>query len=202
MIEQLRKTASLWVVALGVVIFAVSSGCTTPPAPNFADVSGDSGNIFHVGDLITVIAVPPSQDPTLIPNHTERIGEDGKITLQNIGSVTAAGKTSAKLQEEIFALYVPKYYKDLTVTVHGEIRFFYVSGEVRAPNKEEYPGGMTVVNAISVAGGFTDFAKRTKVQLTHAGKTRIINVDKAIKDPRYDLPVYPGDSIFVPRRFF
>jgi len=58
------------------------------------------------------------------------------------------------------------------------------------------------VRAISVAGGFTDFAKRTKVQLTHNGKTQIINVDKAIRDPRLDVPVYPGDTIYVPRRLF
>jgi protein involved in polysaccharide export with SLBB domain len=201
MIEQLRKTASHWVVALGVVLVALLSGCQTAPS-QFEDQPKETGNTFHVGDMITVTAVPPSGDKTLIPDHIERVGEDGKINLMLIGAITAEGKTAADLQEEIRTNYVPKYYKALNVTVHGEARFFYVSGEVRQANKYEYPGSMSVVRAISVAGGFTDFAKQTKVQLTHNGKIRTVNVVKAIRDPRLDLPVYPGDTINVPRRIF
>ena len=190
-------------VALGVVVMALFSGCqTAPPAPPAAaEVStAESGNVFHVGDLVTVMAVPPSGDKTLIPDHSERIGDDGKITLINIGTITAAGKTSSELQNEIHNLYVPRYYKELNVTVHGEQRYFYVDGEVRTSGQKDYPGQMTVVKAISVAGGFTDFAKKAKVQLTHGGHTQIINVEKAIKDPSYDAPVFPGDRINVPRR--
>jgi protein involved in polysaccharide export with SLBB domain len=201
MIEQLRKTASHWVVALGVVLVALLSGCQTAPSQS-EDAPKETGNTFHIGDMVTVTAVPPSGDKSLIPDHIERVGEDGKINLMLIGAITAEGKTAADLQEEIRTNYVPKYYKALNVTVHGEARYFYVSGEVRQASKYEYPGSMSVVRAISVAGGFTDFAKRTKVQLTHNGKVRTINVDKAIRDPRLDLPVYPGDTINVPRRLF
>ena len=71
------------------------------------------------------------------------------------------------------------------------------------PGQKEYPGQMSViVKAISVAGGFTDFAKKTNVRLTRGGHTQVINVDKANKDPRYDAPVFPGDTILVKRRLF
>lgn len=202
MIEHLRKTASHWVLAMGVVLVAMLSGCKTAPesADKFPDMPAEAGNTFHVGDMITVMAVPSNGEK--LPDHMERVGEDGNIHLLYIGPVYALGKTAAALQEEIRTNYVPKLYKELNVTVHGEARFFYVSGEVRQANKYEYPGQMSVVRAISVAGGFTDFAKRTKVQLTHNGKIRTINVDKAIRDPRLDLPVYPGDTINVPRRLF
>lgn len=200
MIEQLRKSAIHWVGALAVVLVALLSGCQTAQ-PKFAeDPLTDQGNMFHIGDMVTVTAIPPSGDPTLIPPHTERIGEDGKVTLLYVGSVTAAGKTPSQLQTEIHGLYVPTLYKELNVTVHGEQRYFYVDGEVRAAGQKDYPGQMSLVNAISVAGGFTDFAKRWKVQVTHNGHTQNVNVDKAIKDPRYDVPVYPGDRINVPRR--
>ena len=214
MIEQLRKTANHWVVALGVVLVAMLSGCKSA-GPQYAETpqvgassqtaakpTEEAGNTFHVGDMVTVTAVPSNGDRSLIPDHMERVGEDGQIHLLYIGPITALGKTPAELQEEIRTNYVPRYYKELNVTVHGEARYFYVNGEVRQPSKYEYTGSMTVVRAISVAGGFTDFAKRTKVQLTHNGKVQSINVDKAIQDPSLDLPVFPGDTIFVPRRFW
>jgi protein involved in polysaccharide export with SLBB domain len=52
-----------------------------------------------------------------------------------------------------------------------------------------------------VAGGVTDFAKRTKVQLTRVNGQRItVNYDKALRKPELDPPVYPGDRIYVARR--
>jgi polysaccharide biosynthesis/export protein VpsN len=198
MIEQLRKAANYWVVALGIVFIGLSSGCQSPP--KFANVPTANGNTFHVGDLVTVTFISSSGDPTVLPMHSERIREDGTITLLYIGPITAVGKTAGELQKEIHDLYVPKYFTDLNVTVKGETAYFYVDGEVLNRGAKEYPGEMTIVKAISVAGGFTDFAKRTKVQLTRGNHTEIVNVQKAIKDPRYDVPVYPGDRINVPRR--
>jgi polysaccharide export outer membrane protein len=119
-----------------------------------------------------------------------------------IGQVKAVDKTPSQLQREIHDLYVPRYYTGLNVIVIGEMKYFYVDGEVRAPNKYEYHSDMTVVKAISVAGGFTDFAKKTKVQVTHAGNKRVVNVPAAIDNPALDVPVYPGDTVHVPRRFW
>jgi len=186
--------------ALGIVSLAVLSGCQTGSRAQLPPP--ESGNAFHVGDLVTVSVVPVSANVDSIPDHTERIGEDGTITLLYVGQVTAVGKTPSQLQKEIHDLYVPKYYKDLNVTVKGEDRFFYVDGEVQQRGAKIYPGDMTIVKAISVAGGFTDFAKRTKVKLIRGGHTEIVNVDKAINDPSLDVPVFPGDKIIVPRRFF
>jgi protein involved in polysaccharide export with SLBB domain len=200
MIEQLRNKASHWVVALGIVIIGLSAGCQS--GPKFSELPPATGNMLHVGDVVTVTAIPLSGDKGLIPDHTERIGEDGTINLLYIGPVTAVGKTASELQKEIHDLYVPKYYRELNVTVKGETRYFYVDGEVFQRGAKEYPGDMTVVKAISVAGGFTDFAKKTKVRLTRGGHSEIINVEKAIRDPRYDVPVFPGDKIYVPRRLF
>jgi len=203
MIEQFRKTAGGWMLALAVVLIGALSGCQTN-APKYGDSSQESGNAFHIGELITVKGVPVSGGgtPDSTIEHTERIGEDGNITLPYIQQVKAEGKTASQLQREIHDKYVPKYYTDLTVTVYGADKYFYVEGEVHASGKYEYPGNMTVVRAISVAGGFTDFAGKTKVQVTHNGHRQKVNVSKAINDPRLDVPVYPGDTIHVPRRIF
>jgi polysaccharide biosynthesis/export protein len=199
MIEQLRKSANHWVVALGVVLVVFLTGCQSAPPPNYVENQEELGNMFHVGDLVTVkfLGVTGSE---ILPEHTERIHEDGTITISLIGPVAAAGKSAGQLQKDIHDRLL-KYFPELTVTVLGETRHFYVDGEVRLGGQKDYPGDMTVVKAIAVAGGFTDFAAKTRVQLTHGGKTQKINVEKAIKDPRYDLPVFPGDRINVPRRW-
>lgn len=201
MIEHFRKMAGYWALALGIVFIAVFTGCQTN-APKYPDSPQESGNAFQIGELITVKCVPPSLAPDQTIEHTERIGDDGNITLPYIGQVKAEGKTASQLQEEIRKLYVPKYYVGLNVTVYGSDKYFYVEGEVRANGKYEYPGNMTVVRAIAVAGGFTDFAGKTKVEVTHNGHKRKVNVSKAMQDPKFDVPVYPGDTIHVPRRIF
>jgi len=125
------------------------------------------------------------------------------ITLPLIGSIQAAGKTIGQLQQEITERYVPKYYKRLNVTIASEMRFFVVIGEVRKEDRHQFAGEMTVLKAIAAAGGFTDFAKRTKVQVTRAnGKKITVDCNKAQKDPSVDVAIYPDDKIYVPRRLF
>jgi len=187
-------------MALGIILAGLLGGCQT--APKFSDLPPETGTRFHVGDPVQISftsSVSPIDDPGLQP-FTGRIQEDGTITLPLIGSVTAVGKTEGELQNEIHELYVPKYYRNLTVTVKGETTYFYVDGEVVQRGQKEYPGQMTIVGAIAAAGGFTDFAKETKVRLTRGNHTQIINVNKATTDPRDDVPVYPGDRIIVPRK--
>lgn len=188
--------AGYWMAALGIISISLLSGCQTKPV----DLPPVYGNTFHVGDKVTVsftLLTGPLGD---MPPHEEAVREDGTITLQYIGPVKAEGKTAGQLQREIHDLYVPKYFRELNVTVRGEDTFFYVDGEVQSRGGKIYPGEMTIVKAISVAGGFTDFAKKTKVKLTRGTHTVTINVSKAINDPRYDVAVYPGDKIWVPRR--
>jgi polysaccharide export outer membrane protein len=100
---------------------------------------------------------------------------------------------------------VPDYYKEMTVTVKQQesTRWYYINGEVRAPNRQIYNSRITVLKAIASASGFTDFANKTKVRLTRVdGRTQIINCRKALTNPALDLEVYPGDTIHVPRRLW
>jgi protein involved in polysaccharide export with SLBB domain len=167
---------------------------------NFLNSASSSTGYLRVDDMVTVVfsgvAGPPEK-------HEERIKEDGTITLQLVGPIKAEGKTAGQLQEMIQALYVPKYFQRLTVTVLTENRFFYVSGEVKLPNRIAYVGEMSVLKAIASAGGFTDFAKKTQVQLSRPdGRVITVNCTKALEDPSLDLPVSPGDKVHVPRRLW
>ena len=179
--------------------FAEIAG-VTGSGTNNAFATPNGAETLHTGDPLFITF---SDLPNPPPPFTVRISEDGTITLLWNQTFIAAGKTRGELEREIRGRYVPQYYRDLTVTITQPERWYFVSGEVKAPNRYPYVGTTTILKAIASAGDFTDFAKKNGVKLTRTdGSSSTINCLKARGDPRRDLPVYPGDTIFVPRRTF
>jgi polysaccharide export outer membrane protein len=180
---------------------AASVGARPPgPGPMAKRLSQESNDTLRVGELISIEFSGVSDPPV---RHEERIKVDGQITLPSIGSVQAAGISRGQLEEDIHNRYVPNYYRQLTVVVRNEGRFFYVGGQVKNPNQFPYLKEMTILKAIATAGDFTDFAKKSKVQVTRADGRKVqVNCIKAQHDPNLDVPIFPDDNIFVPRRYF
>jgi protein involved in polysaccharide export with SLBB domain len=179
---------------------APNESATAVSAQPVGDAGGGGIDELRVGDRITVTF---SDIPGAPPPIEQKIREDGKIVLILGLEVTAAGKKAGDLAQEIKEAYVPKYFKRLTVNVKPEERVIYVGGQVRAPNRYIHVGEMTVLRAIKVAGDFTDYAKKTDVQVIRADGSKFkINCKKALKDPKFDVPIYPGDAIHVPQRFW
>jgi len=171
-----------------------------PGNPSDPHVPLYSGVELRVGDLVKVNFTGVTPAP---PPHEEQIREDGNITLLYNVVVKAEGKTPGELQEAIREAYVPAYFKHLTVTVITDQRFYYVGGEVKVPSRQPYLGPTTVLRAIDTAGGLTEFAKKKKIKLRRStGEELEINYEKALKNSKLDLPVYPGDRIDVPSRFY
>jgi polysaccharide export outer membrane protein len=161
---------------------------------------------FAAGETVTIATSTGSEQelgPIAAGGQPYLIADDGTITLPLIGKVQAAGKTPGELQDDITKLYVPSYYIGLAVTVTSQTRVYYVGGEVMHPGPEPYYGETTVTKAIQAAGDFTQFSSHTVWLTRGADGTRIkVNVDKALRDPTQDPPVYPGDQVHVPRRYF
>ncbi len=88
----------------------------------------------------------------------------------------------------------------------GEKEAFYIRGEVNKPGMYYLESGLTIMNAISVAGGLTQFANRKDIQLLRedGGRHEKLNINlKAIEDGKKpDVPLRPSDTIIVPRRVF
>jgi polysaccharide export outer membrane protein len=155
---------------------------------------------LRVGDKLTITVA----DPANIPVIEQKIREDGKIKLLFDNSdFDAAGKTISELEKDIRDHYVPKFFQRLSIQIKVEQRIIYVGGQVRRPDRYEYLSTMTVLQAIKAAGDFTDYAKKTVVEVTRADGTKlIVNCKKAQKNPKLDIPIYPGDSIYVPVRIW
>lgn len=164
-------------------------------SPESADATQTT---LHKGDSVIVSF---TDTPTQIPPVEDTVKEDGSITMIYNERFQAEGKTIGQLQQEIRDRYVPKYFRYLTVTIKTQERFYYVGGEVRSPNRFIYSGRITVLGAIDTAGGFTDFARKGKVQVTRAnGKTFHVDCREALSHPEKNVEIYPGDKINVPKR--
>jgi polysaccharide export outer membrane protein len=169
-------------------------------APRTAPPPGLAYDVLRVGDKLTVRLSDIPNPPEPIE---QRVREDGMITLTQGIQVVAANKKPADVEAAIIREYVPKFYTRITVSVKSEERAFYVDGEVKTPNRYVYAAEMTVLKAISVAGGFTEFANKTNVEVTRINGEKPIIVDckKALRIPKLDIPIYPGDHVFVRKRW-
>jgi protein involved in polysaccharide export with SLBB domain len=79
----------------------------------------------------------------------------------------------------------------------AQYRPYYILGEVKKSGEYPYRNGLTVMDAVASAGGFTYRANESKVHLRRAGAGReeILPLDAPV-------PVFPGDNIRIPERYF
>jgi len=131
---------------------------------------------------------------------------DGKITLPLLNDVQAAGLTPMELAS-IISDGLKKYINNPQVTVSVSTinsRRVYVTGEVTKPGAFPMLPNMTVLQALTSAGGFTQFAKIKSIYVlrTESGKqTKIPFSYKAVvegKKPEDNIELQPGDTVVVP----
>lgn len=151
------------------------------------------------GDTMTVSLLGIPEPLT----SSVQIDEQGFIRLQYIGAVTAAGLTTAELSQSIRDTYIAKkYYTTLEVAVNVTERYVYIGGEVQRPGRIPWSPDLTLSKAVQSAGGFSLYAKETKVTLTRDRKAYDFDVKLAQRRPEEDPLLFPGDSIQVPRSAF
>jgi polysaccharide export outer membrane protein len=123
-----------------------------------------------------------------------QVDGNGRISLPLIGEVHAAGETSAGLEQQIAAKLADGYLQDPKVSVEiTTYRPFYVIGEVNRPGEYPYVNGMSALNAIALAGGYTTHAHEGPIYIRRNGNVREeeLEADQMTR-------IYPGDVIRVP----
>jgi polysaccharide export outer membrane protein len=115
-----------------------------------------------------------------------------------IGLVRAQGSTTAELGRAVEARLRQGFLREPNVSVEVEAyRPFFVLGEVTVSGQYPFVNGMTVQNAIAVAGGFTPRGAQDSVDLTRMIDGRAITASVPM-----NFAVRPGDTIQVRERFF
>ena len=124
------------------------------------------------------------------------VAGNGAVSLPFIGSVKAGGRTISELERIIVKRLTPDYLKNPRVSVEVlNFRPFDIIGEVTKPGSYPYRSGMTVINAVAMAGGFTYRAKENSFLIKRAGSSKT-------ETAKRNTIVLPGDVIEVLERWF
>lgn len=127
-----------------------------------------------------------------------QVDPGGGVSMPLAGTVAAAGLTKAELERRLAGKLSGGYLKNPKVTVEvTSSRPFYILGEVERPGEYPYRANLNIVSAIAVAGGNTYRASRSKVYIQRNGTGTFEEVPMGPS-----VPIYPGDVIKVPERYF
>jgi polysaccharide biosynthesis/export protein len=126
------------------------------------------------------------------------VDKAGFIEFPLIGSVPARGETPKQLEASIAEKLADGYIRNPDVSAEIErYRPFFIMGEVNAAGQFTYFPGMTLQNAIAVAGGFSPRAAQENADITRHVNGNILTGRVPLSDP-----IIPGDTIYVRERLF
>jgi len=180
-----------------------------PPqaAPSNVDIANRSGAMLHLrnGDTMDIRLGGVPREEIEQVTGTYVVDTQGYVNMPHLGRISAAGLTQEQLQVSIENAYrAAGLYSNptITVSVPMQARFVNVGGEVRLPQRVPFTPDLTVVSAISAAGGLTEYASQSRIRMVRGDQVIKIDLRKVRKDPSLDVPLEPGDSIEVMRSFF
>lgn len=204
----MRPTALLLTLLLG----AASACRTAPPQPELTpaaaveamDMSGvPASGTLGPGDVVEVRVFQE-------PEHSGiwRLSPEGTIDYPLCGKVTLEGRTAstaADVLNQCLARYLRRPQVSVNIREYNSKKVF-VFGEVQKPGTFPYDGEMTIIQAITLAGGFTKLAAKNSTNVTRL----IEGQERKIRVPVEDIGVgreknfllQPGDIVFVPESFF
>jgi len=148
----------------------------------------------------------------------QRIDEMGKVVMPLLGEVMLDGLTVREAETMIEKRFKDEDFlvkPEVTVQVTGsKVRNFYVFGEVRSSGVKQFPpnrSSISIIEAIAMAGDFTQFAKSNAVQVTRRlenGKEIVFKIDVrrlqqgGTTEDGEMVDILPGDMITVPEGMF
>src|SRR5438128_530846 len=188
-----------------VLLFAalMCGGCQSPLPPLPNPPGPKTAVRLSPGDVIKVSYADES-----VPDQTQKIRRDGRVSLPLIGEVTAAGKRVIAFQHELVSRYEGQLENsEVLVTLENGSATVTVSGFANRPGRVVFDRPTTVYQAIMEAGGVSDYGSPSNIHLTRVingeQRTETINLRPTIHGrptrPKY---VQDGDVIYISRSWF
>jgi polysaccharide export outer membrane protein len=181
-------------LCVAVAILPLLSACASysPPPRAFHDATIQPYRLDS-GDRMRITVF---DQPALTSTYS--VDQAGYISFPLIGSVPARGRTMQELEGTIAAKLKQGYLRDPDVTIEADrYRSVFIMGEVGQAGQYSYVPGMTVQNAIAIAGGFSTRANQRDVDVTRKINGDIVTGRVPISDP-----ILAGDTVYVRERLF
>jgi protein involved in polysaccharide export with SLBB domain len=156
------------------------------------------------GDLVEVRVF---QEPDL--SGAYRLSPEGTIDFPLCGKVTLASRTSSESADVLTTCLANGYLRRPQVTVlvrEFTSKKIFVFGEVQKPGTFSFDENMSVIQAITLAGGFTKLASKNNTNVTRLVEGREVKIRVPVEDigvgREKNFPLQPGDIVFVPESLF
>ena len=175
-----------------------------PPAPTAAQAAGpvsvDGNYVIGADDSISVTVWKETQ-----LSGTMTVRPDGKISLPLVNDIAAAGFTPMQLATEI-TTRLTKFVTDPVVSVSVlsvKSKRIFITGEIARPGPLDLTPGMTILQAISTAGGPTAYANKKHMYILRGDSSQQQRIPfdytKAMKKgDMQGVLLLPGDTVVVP----
>lgn len=162
-----RGVTALFALCL---VLGLLGGCSTrhnkASTAEFSSGKAPAGGVISPGDTLRLTF---RKLPEL--NQSQRVRADGRVSLLQVGSVKAGGKSLDALQRELATRYELKSPGDVSISLESTGIAVYVTGAVGRPGKVVLDRPMTVLEAIMESGGFD----RATANLKRVSVTRLVN---------------------------
>jgi polysaccharide export outer membrane protein len=185
--------------AVALVAVAAEAGCAGTTSEQVKTTHSFAPSEYVIG-VEDVVQVSVWREPEL--GVTAPVRPDGRITVPVVGEIGAAGRTARQLEAELAGKLAERVSSPVVNVVVKEINAsrIFVLGEVAKPGMYPLRGALTVVQALAMAGGMTEFAGKSHILIlrrTTAGQQRLtLDYEDALKSGPFEL--IPGDTVVVP----
>ncbi len=198
------RLISRWLF-LGVAALSINAvGASVQAAGGPAPASANSSGTPDASAVVQSYRLGPNDRVTISVYGEDDLSREyivspgGTVSLPLIGDVVAQGRTADDLRDEIQHRLADGYLNNPTVTVMiSGFRNFYILGEVNKPGEYPYESGLTVMQAVAEAAGYTYRAAKRYAFIKHEGETKETRIQISP-----DMLVRPGDTIRLGERYF
>lgn len=185
------KWMRLVVLGCALLLPAYGPGQEAPSSDDRA--AWDAGYRLNPGDQVFVEVLGHDD---LSGSH--QLDSSGRFSMPLVGEIDAAGLTASQLEASLVERYRPDYLVNPQISVRVEnFRPYYLMGEVGGTGAYAYQDGMTYLEAIARAGGYSYRARKGVVYVIRAGDTTREEVKLDVNEK-----VQPGDIIRIAERLF
>jgi protein involved in polysaccharide export with SLBB domain len=165
--------------------------------------NAEEQNYVTIGDTVSLV---DAYHPDLATSQT--VDVDGTIVLPEIGAVHVAGQTRSELEAFLVQKYSPYYEQlDIDVRLGTAGKFYFIFGEVGAEGKQQFPGDLTVFEAVMAASPDDRTANLGRVRVIRADPRDplilYVNLAELLNsgDSTFNVHVHERDIIVVPPTF-